>query len=183
MDEKVYKTTVSPILPDTPLAVLVDGGTASSSEITSGALQDLDRAVILGSRSFGKGLVQSTRQLPYDGLLKLTIAKYYIPSGRLGTGHRLFAPQCRRKCAAHTRLPHHRVSHRRRSRGARRWRHHPDSLVEYPEVSRLTFNVVRDGPGLQLCHPLCCYPSVDSSRRGVCDHRQYLQRLQGIDRS
>ena len=74
---------MSPILPDTPLAVLVDGGTASSSEITSGALQDLDRAVILGSRSFGKGLVQSTRQLPYDGLLKLTIAKYYIPSGRL----------------------------------------------------------------------------------------------------
>ena len=66
-----------------PLAVLIDGGTASSSEIVAGALQDLDRAVIIGSRSYGKGLVQSTRPLPYNGMLKVTIARYYIPSGRL----------------------------------------------------------------------------------------------------
>ena len=81
--ERTYKTTVDPIDTDIPLAVLIDGGSASASEITAGALQDLDRAVIIGSRSFGKGLVQSTRQLPYDGMLKVTIAKYYIPSGRL----------------------------------------------------------------------------------------------------
>lgn len=81
--EKVYKTTKTPIFPDIPLAVLVDGGSASASEITAGALQDLDRAVLIGSRSFGKGLVQSTRPLPFDGLLKVTVAKYYIPSGRL----------------------------------------------------------------------------------------------------
>lgn len=81
--EKVYKTTKTPIYPEIPLAVLIDGGSASASEITAGALQDLDRALLVGSRSFGKGLVQSTRPLPFDGLLKVTVAKYYTPSGRL----------------------------------------------------------------------------------------------------
>lgn len=82
-NSSTYRTTKQPLLPDMPLAVLIDGGSASASEITAGALQDLDRAVLVGSRSFGKGLVQSTRPLPYDGMLKLTTAKYYIPSGRL----------------------------------------------------------------------------------------------------
>ena len=81
--EKVYKTTVNPGYKDMPLAVLIDGGTASASEITAGALQDLDRAVLVGSRSFGKGLVQTTFPLPHDALLKVTVSKYYIPSGRL----------------------------------------------------------------------------------------------------
>lgn len=81
--EKVYKTLRSPLFPDIPLFVLIDNGTASSAEIVAGAMQDLDRAVLVGSRSFGKGLVQGTRQLPYDGLLKVTVAKYYLPSGRL----------------------------------------------------------------------------------------------------
>ncbi len=83
LNEKVYKTTSAPVDTEIPLAVLIDGGSASSSEITAGALQDLDRAVIMGARSYGKGLVQTTRPLPYDGMLKVTIAKYYIPSGRL----------------------------------------------------------------------------------------------------
>ena len=91
--ERTYKTTVDPIDTDIPLAVLIDGGSASASEITAGALQDLDRAVIIGSRSFGKGLVQSTRQLPYDGMLKVTIAKYYIPSRHQGRAPR--AEACR----------------------------------------------------------------------------------------
>ncbi|MCM1378045.1 MAG: S41 family peptidase [Clostridium sp.] len=82
-DLKIYKTTKSPILPDMPLAVLIDGGSASASEIVAGSLQDLDRAVLLGTNSYGKGLVQGTRELPYDALLKVTLAKYYIPSGRL----------------------------------------------------------------------------------------------------
>lgn len=81
--EKVYKTTRKPVAPDMPLAVLIDGGSASASEITAGALQDRDRAVLIGSRSFGKGLVQGTLPLPFDGLLKVTMSKYYIPSGRL----------------------------------------------------------------------------------------------------
>lgn len=81
--ERVYKTTHRPRLENMPLAVLIDGGTASASEITAGALQDLDRAVLVGSRSFGKGLVQTTFPLPHEGLLKVTVSKYYIPSGRL----------------------------------------------------------------------------------------------------
>ncbi len=81
--ERVYKTTHNPMFPDLPLVVLTDGGTASASEITAGALQDLDRAVLVGNRSFGKGLVQTTFPLPHEALLKVTVSKYYIPSGRL----------------------------------------------------------------------------------------------------
>lgn len=77
-----YKTLREPIDTEIPIAVLVNGGTASSSEILSGALQDLDRAVIIGNRTLGKGLVQVPRSLPYGGTLKLTTSKYYIPSGR-----------------------------------------------------------------------------------------------------
>lgn len=80
--QRAYKTEADPMLPDLPLAVLTDGNTASSSEIVAGALQDLDRAVVLGQRSFGKGLVQATRPLGYNAMLKLTTAKYHIPSGR-----------------------------------------------------------------------------------------------------
>ncbi len=77
-----YKTLREPLDLEIPLAVLVNGGTASSSEILAGSLQDLDRAVIIGNRTFGKGLVQTTRPLPYGGTIKLTTSKYYIPSGR-----------------------------------------------------------------------------------------------------
>lgn len=77
-----YKTLREPLDLDIPLAVLVNSSTASSSEILAGSLQDLDRAVIVGNRTFGKGLVQTTRMLPYGGTMKLTTSKYYIPSGR-----------------------------------------------------------------------------------------------------
>lgn len=77
-----YKTLREPLDLDIPIAVLVNSGTASSSEILSGALQDLDRAVIVGNRTFGKGLVQVPRSLPYGGTMKVTTSKYYIPSGR-----------------------------------------------------------------------------------------------------
>ncbi len=77
-----YKTLREPLDLDIPITVLVNGGTASASEILSGAFQDFDRAVIVGSRTFGKGLVQTTRPLPYGGVMKLTTSKYYIPSGR-----------------------------------------------------------------------------------------------------
>lgn len=77
-----YKTLREPLDFDIPITVLVNGATASASEILSGAFQDFDRAVIVGSRTFGKGLVQTTRPLPYGGVMKLTTSKYYIPSGR-----------------------------------------------------------------------------------------------------
>ena len=80
--EEGYKTESEPVDTEIPLVVLVDGSTASAAEIVSGSLQDLDRAVIVGKRTFGKGLVQVPRPLPYNGSLKVTTAKYYIPSGR-----------------------------------------------------------------------------------------------------
>lgn len=82
-NERIYKTTRKPLAPNIPLAILIDGNSASSAEIVAGSLQDLDRAVVVGKRSYGKGLVQSSRPLPYDGAVKITTAKYYIPSGRL----------------------------------------------------------------------------------------------------
>ncbi len=79
---QVYKALRQPADTDMPLAVLISNGTASAAEIVSGSIQDYDRGVLIGKKTFGKGLVQGTRQLPYDAQLKLTTAKYYIPSGR-----------------------------------------------------------------------------------------------------
>ena len=78
----VYTTQDEPLDTDIPIVVLVNGSSASASEIVAGSLQDLDRAVVVGSRTYGKGLVQSIRDLSYNGSIKLTTAKYYIPSGR-----------------------------------------------------------------------------------------------------
>lgn len=80
--DETFSTTKDPVDLDMPIVVMVNGESASAAEIVSGALQDLDRAVILGERTYGKGLVQTSRSLPFGGSLKLTISKYHIPSGR-----------------------------------------------------------------------------------------------------
>ena len=143
--ERTYKTTVDPVDTDIPLAVLIDGGSASASEITAGALQDLDRAVIIGSRSFGKGLVQSTRSLPYDGMLKVTIAKYYIPSGRLiqevDYGNRNADGSYKKTTTDST----SRIFHTARGREVREGGGiDPDLKVEPRELKRIVYNIMRD---------------------------------------
>ena len=80
--EKRYVSKKAPIDKETPLVILINSSSASASEIVSGSIQDLDRGVVIGRKSFGKGLVQQTRKLPYNSQLKVTVAKYYIPSGR-----------------------------------------------------------------------------------------------------
>lgn len=142
--EKTYKTTQEPIDTEIPLAVLIDGSSASASEITAGALQDLDRAVIVGNRSFGKGLVQSSRPVSSDGLLKVTIAKYYIPSGRLiqavDYSHRNAAGEATRIPDSLTTVFHTAGGREVRDGGGIT----PDVKVEYPEINRLVFNIIRD---------------------------------------
>lgn len=166
LDEKVYKTTQRPLMPDMPMVVLIDAMTASSSEITAGALQDLDRAVVMGSRSFGKGLVQTTRSLPYDGMLKVTIAKYYIPSGRL---IQAIDYSRRRDDGSVARIPDS-LTHVFHTASGREVRDGggitPDVEVKYPEVSRVTYNVVSDNWAFDYAtryaatHPSIALPGV-----------------------
>lgn len=144
LNEKVYKTTNKPIDTEIPLFVLIDGSSASSSEITAGALQDLDRAVLIGNRSFGKGLVQSTRPLPFDGVLKVTVAKYYIPSGRLiqaiDYSHRNPDGSVARIPDSLTNVFTTANGREVRDGGGIT----PDVEVKYGEVNRLTYNIISD---------------------------------------
>ena len=144
LNEKIYKTTQKPVDTEIPIAVIVNGGSASAAEIVTGALQDLDRAVIVGERSFGKGLVQSTRQLPYNGLLKVTIAKYYIPSGRLiqaiDYSHRNPDGSVARIPDSLTTVWHTAAGREVRNGGGIT----PDVKVELPEGNRLVYNIVND---------------------------------------
>ena len=142
--ERTYKTTDDPVDTEIPLAVLVDGGSASAAEITAGALQDLDRAVILGTRSYGKGLVQATRQLPFDALFKVTVSRYYIPSGRLiqeldySTKDEEGNPTHRNDSTTQYYTAHGRVV----TGGGGIT---PDIKIEPAQASRLVYNIVRDG--------------------------------------
>ncbi len=143
-NNKIYKTTQEPIDTQIPLAVLVDGGSASSSEIVAGSLQDLDRAVIIGSRSYGKGLVQTTRPLPFDGMLKVTIAKYYIPSGRL---IQAIDYSHRNPDGSVARIPDS-LTHIFKTANGREVRDGggitPDVDVKYAPLNRMVYNIVKD---------------------------------------
>ena len=142
--ERNYKTTEEPVDTEIPLAVLVDGGTASAAEITAGAFQDLDRAVVLGSRSFGKGLVQATRQLPFDALFKVTVSKYYIPSGRLiqEIDYSQKDEDGNPKHTVDTTAQQYFTAHGRIVKGGGGIT--PDIVIEPKKASRLAYNIVRD---------------------------------------
>lgn len=143
-NERVYKTVGKPLDTKIPLGILIDGGTASASEIVAGSLQDLDRAVILGERSFGKGLVQTTRPLPYDDLMKLTTGRYYIPSGRL---IQALDYSHRNPDGTPARTPDS-LTHEFTTKAGRIVRDGggitPDVKVEMPDGNRLLYNIVAD---------------------------------------
>ncbi len=161
-NEKVYKTSGDPLAPEIPLAVMVNGNSASAAEIVTGALQDLDRAVIVGERSFGKGLVQSTRPLPYNGLLKLTIAKYYIPSGRLiqaiDYSHRNPDGSVARIPDSLTTVWHTAAGREVRDGGGIT----PDVKVVEPEGNRLVYNIVRDNWSFNFANRYAARNPADS---------------------
>lgn len=142
--EKIYKTIQKPIAPDIPLAVLIDGGTASASEILAGSMQDLDRAVLIGTQSFGKGLVQSTFDLPYDHVVKITRSKYYIPSGRLiqalDYSRRNPDGSVARTPDSLTNVYHTAAGREVRDGGGLK----PDIVVTWKQPSGLTFALMRD---------------------------------------
>lgn len=143
-EDKTYKTTQSPIEPNLPIAVLINENTASAAEIVSGALQDLDRAVIVGDRSYGKGLVQTSRPLPYDGMLKLTVARYYIPSGRLiqaiDYSHRNPDGTVARIPDSLTNVYHTAIGREVRDGGGIT----PDIKVTKKDMNRLIYNIISD---------------------------------------
>ena len=139
---KTFTTSKSPLLPDMPLVILINEGSASASEITAGAVQDLDRGVLAGRRSFGKGLVQSTMSLPYDGVLKVTTAKYHLPSGRLIQA----LDYSHRKPDGSVAPTPDSLTHEFPTRGGRIVKDGgglvPDTVLPAPEYSRLVYNLV-----------------------------------------
>ena len=142
--DRTYRTANEPLDTVMPMAILINGGSASAAEIVSGALQDMDRAVLIGQRSFGKGLVQGTRPVPYNGLLKVTTAKYYIPSGRLiqaiDYSHRNPDGSVARTPDSLTTVFKTANGREVRDGGGIT----PDVVVTYPEGNRLTYNIVMD---------------------------------------
>lgn len=140
-----YKTQYDPVDTETPMIVMVNGGSASSSEIVAGALQDYDRATIMGKRTYGKGLVQSIRPLPYNGQIKVTTAKYYTPSGRCVQAID-YAKRNDDGSVAH--IPDS-LTHEFRTAGGRTVRDGggitPDIEVADEEFSRLVYSLVLNG--------------------------------------
>ncbi len=180
--DKIYKTHRSPLFPDLPIAVLIDGGTASSSEILAGAIQDLDRGVLLGTRSYGKGLVQTTRPLPYGGMLKVTVARYYTPSGRL---IQAFDYSHRNDDGSAVRVPdslthaYHTLNGRTiRDGGGLR----PDSTIEWQKINRLVYNVVRDNWAYDFANKFAAEnPSIAPAGDFVITDSIYSDFKQSID--
>lgn len=181
-NEKIYRTTSSPVALDIPLAVLIDEGSASSSEIVTGALQDLDRAVIIGERSFGKGLVQSTYPLSYHSILKVTTQRYYIPSGRLiqaiDYSHRNPDGSVARTPDSLTNVFYTKAGREVRDGGGIT----PDIKMEYPEVSRLAINIVLGNYHFDFATKYAAaHPEIASPEEFVMTDEIYNEFKQSID--
>lgn len=181
-DERVYKTMRSPIFPDIPLAILIDGATASASEILAGAVQDLDRGVLVGSRSFGKGLVQTTRPLPYSGVLKVTVAKYYTPSGRL---IQALDYAHRNEDGSVSRIPDS-LTHEYKTLHGRIIRDggglEPDTTIDWGKVNRLVYNVVRDNWSFDYATRFAAeHPSIAPATEFVVTDEMYEDFKKSID--
>ena len=179
---KIYKTMRKPLYPDMPVAVLTDGGTASASEILAGAMQDLDRGVLVGTRSFGKGLVQTTRPLPYGGVLKVTVAKYYTPSGRLIQS---LDYKHRNPDGSAARVPDS-LTHAYKTLHGRTIRDggglHPDSTVNWKKVNRLVYNVVSDNWSWDFANKFkATHPTIPTADKFVITDSVYNEFKAFID--
>ena len=179
---KIYKTMRKPLYPDMPVAVLTDGGTASASEILAGAMQDLDRGVLVGTRSFGKGLVQTTRPLPYGGVLKVTVAKYYTPSGRLIQS---LDYKHRNPDGSAARVPDS-LTHAYKTLHGRTIRDggglQPDSTVNCKKVNRLVYNVVSDNWSWDFANKFkATHPTIPSADKFVITDSVYNEFKAFID--
>lgn len=169
-----YKTTKRPIVPELPVAVLVNSGSASASEILSGAFQDLDRGVVIGTRTFGKGLVQSTRRLPYGGTLKVTTAKYYTPSGRcvqaIDYSHRNEDGSVGRIPDSLTHVFHTRIGREVRDGGGIT----PDIKREAPRMPNILYYMVRDQIFFNFATAYCqIHDDIADAKDFVIDDETY----------
>lgn len=180
-----YKTLREPLDTDIPIAVLVNSGTASSSEILSGSLQDLDRAVIVGNRTYGKGLVQVPRSLPYGGNLKVTTSKYYIPSGRcvqaIDYAHRNEDGSVARIPDSLTTVFHTAAGREVRDGGGVS----PDIEVKQDRLPNILFYLVRDNLIFDYATDYCLkHPAIASAKEFEltdADYEEFKNKVKGAD--
>ena len=180
-----YKTLREPLDTDIPIAVLVNSGTASSSEILSGSLQDLDRAVIVGNRTYGKGLVQMPRSLPYGGNLKITTSKYYIPSGRcvqaIDYAHRNEDGSVARIPDSLTTVFHTAAGREVRDGGGVS----PDIEVKQERLPNILFYLVRDNLIFDYATDYCLkHPAIASAKEFEltdADYEEFKNKVKGAD--
>ena len=180
-----YKTLREPLDTDIPIAVLVNSGTASSSEILSGSLQDLDRAVIVGNRTYGKGLVQVPRSLPYGGNLKITTSKYYIPSGRcvqaIDYAHRNEDGSVARIPDSLTTVFHTAAGREVRDGGGLS----PDIEVKQERLPNILFYLVRDNLIFDYATDYCLkHPAIASAKEFEltdADYEEFKNKVKGAD--
>lgn len=180
-----YKTLREPMDTEIPLTVLVNSGTASSSEILTGSLQDLDRAVVVGTRTFGKGLVQTTRPLPFGGTMKITTSKYYIPSGRcvqaIDYQHRNEDGSVGRIPDSLTHVFHTSIGREVRDGGGVT----PDCVVEQKKLPNILYYLVNDNQifdyATQYCikHPTIA--SADQFELTDADYAEFKTMVKGRD--